>query len=204
MSFIAGPSIATLDRHLAAARRENFIPYGPTLDRFITTEEARVRWTQLTQWRTGRGHYWVGTGPFQLQRVAPVEKILELRRFPRFGDPSTKWLRFGEPKIAAVTVTGPSSVRVGAEAVFDIRVTHAARPSPPAEIERVRWLLFDARGELAATGDARLVGEVWQAALPVAITGRLVPGSNRLEVIVTSRAVSIPSFAAFSFSTLPR
>jgi peptide/nickel transport system substrate-binding protein len=203
-SFVAGPSLAILDRHLEAARRENHVPYAPTLGRFITAEEARTRWTQLTHWRTGRGHYWVGTGPFQLQRVAPVERIVELRRFPRFGDPATKWLGFDVPKMAAVSVTGPASVRVGAEAAFDIRVTHAGRPYPPAEIEKVRWLLFDARGELAATGDARRVGEAWQAALPAAVTGRLAPGSNRLEVIVVSRVVSIPTFAEFTFATLPR
>jgi peptide/nickel transport system substrate-binding protein len=203
-SFVAGPSLAILDRHLETARRDNFIPYAPTLGRFISAEEARTRWTQLTHWRTGRGHYWVGTGPFQLQRVAPVERIVELRRFPRFSDPATRWLRFGEPKIPAVAVTGPATVRVGAEAAFDIRVTHAGRPYPTGEIERVRWLLFDARGGLAATGDAHRVGEVWQAALPTAVTGRLTPGSNRLEVIVVSRVVSVPSFAAFTFATLVR
>jgi peptide/nickel transport system substrate-binding protein len=188
-SFVAGPSLAILDRHLEAARRENYIPYAPTLGKFVTAEEARTRWTQLTHWRTGRGHYWIGTGPFQLHRVAPVEKIVELRRFPRFGDLATRWVHFDAPKMAAVTVTGPSSVQIGAEAAFDVRVTFAGRPYPPAEIETVKWMLF---------------GEVWQAALPTAVTGRLAPGSNRLEVIVVSRAVSIPSFAATSFSTLRR
>jgi peptide/nickel transport system substrate-binding protein len=203
-SFVAGPSIAILDRHLAAARAENFIPYAPTLGRFITAEEARTRWTQLTHWRRGRGHFWIGTGPFQLQRVSPVEKIVELHRFPRFADPATRWLGFGEPKMAAVAVTGPATVRVGAEAAFDIRVTHAGRPYPPAEIERVRWLLFDARGELAATGDAHRVGDIWRAALPAAMTGRLAPGSSRLEVIVVSRVVAMPFFANTSFAVLPR
>jgi peptide/nickel transport system substrate-binding protein len=203
-SFIAGPSIAILDRHLAAARAENFIPYAPTLGRFITAEEARTRWTQLTHWRRGRGHFWIGTGPFQLQRVMPVEKIVELHRFPRFADPATRWLRFGAPKKAAVAVTGPATVRAGAEAAFDIRVTHAGRPYPPAEIERVRWLLFDARGELAATGEAPRVGDIWRAALPAATTGRLAPGSSRLEVIVVSRVVAMPSFANASFAVLSR
>jgi peptide/nickel transport system substrate-binding protein len=133
-----------------------------------------------------------------------VERIVELRRFPRFADPATRWLGFGEPKKAAVAVTGPATVRVGAEAAFDIRVTHAGRPYPPAEIERVRWLLFDARGELAATGDAPRVGDIWRAALPAATTGRLVPGSSRLEVMVVSRLVAVPSFATASFAVLSR
>ena len=204
MSFIAGPSIAILDRHLAAARAENFIPYAPTLGRFITADEARARWTNLAAWRGARGHFWIGTGAFQLQRVAPVERIVELHRFARFPDPATRWIGFDAPKIAAVAVTGPATVRVGAEAAFDIRVTHAGRPYPPAEIERVRWLLFDARDNLSASGDATRVGEVWRAALPTTATDRLVPGASRLEVVVVSRVVAIPSFATASFTVLPR
>lgn len=204
MSFVAGPSLAVLDRHLDAARAENHIPYGPALGRYITADEARMRWTQLTHWRRGRGHLWIGLGPFQLQRVAPVEKIVELRRFPRFPDPSTRWVRFDEPKMAAVGVTGPSTVRVGSEAVFEVRPTFRGRPYPPAEIETVQYLLFDGQGELAASGTAQRVGEVWRVVFPAAATQRLAPGSNRLEVIVVSRVVSIPSFASMSFTTLPR
>jgi peptide/nickel transport system substrate-binding protein len=204
MSFIAGPSIAILDRHLAAARAENFIPYAPTLGRFITADEARARWANLAGWRGARGHFWIGTGAFQLQRVAPVERIVELHRFARFPDPATRWIRFDAPKLAAVAVTGPATVRVGAEAAFDIRVTHAGRPYPPAEIERVRWLLFDARDNLTASGDAARVGDVWRAALPTTATDRLVPGASRLEVVVVSRVVAIPSFATASFTVLPR
>jgi len=203
-SFVAGPSLTRLDEQLAAARGENYIPYAPTLGKFITAGEARNRWMNLTQWRTARGHFWLGTGPFQLHRVAPVERIVELRRFPGFTDPAAKWLRFDAPKIAAVAVTGPASVRAGAEAAFDIRVTHADRPYPAAEIERVGWLLFDARGEMIASGDATRVGEVWRAALPAAVTGRLTPGSSRIEVIVVSRVVSIASFASHTFVALPR
>jgi hypothetical protein len=101
-------------------------------------------------------------------------------------------------------VTGPATVRAGTEAAFDIRVTHAGRPYPPEKIETVRWLLFDARGEMAATGDARAAGGTWRAVIPAATTGRLVPGSTRLEVIIVSRLVAMPSFATASFAVLSR
>jgi len=204
LNYVAGPTLAVLDKHLAAARAENWIPYAPTLSRWIKPEEARQRYTFLTHWRTGRGHFWVGTGPFLIQRVSPVEKIVELRRFGRFPDPSTKWVKFDEPRLASVAVSGPPSVRVGGEGAFDVKITYRGRPYPAADIEEVKYLLFDARGELVASGVARAAGEVWKVTLSPQVTGRLAPGSNRLEVIVVSKVVSIPSFASVSFTTLPK
>ncbi|MDR5708692.1 MAG: ABC transporter substrate-binding protein, partial [Armatimonadota bacterium] len=123
LNYVAGPTLAILDRELEAARAENHIPFERALRRWITPEEARQRWQLLSAWRAGRGHYWVGMGPFLLQRVSPVEKIVELRRFGRFPDPSTKWLRFGEPRLPAVSLSGPRTVRAGQEATFEVRIT---------------------------------------------------------------------------------
>ncbi len=204
LNYVAGPTLAALDRHLAAARAENFIPYKPALSKYISAEEARTRWTFLTHWREGRGHFWVGMGPFLLQRVSPVEKVVELRRFGRFPDPSTKWVRFDEPMLASVAASGPPSVRIGDEAAVDVRITFKGRPYPAQEIEEVKFLLFNAKSELVASGAAKRVAETWKIVLLPEVTRRLGPGSNRLEVIVVSRAVSIPSFATVSFTTLPR
>ncbi|HLQ63566.1 MAG TPA: ABC transporter substrate-binding protein [bacterium] len=204
LNYIAGPTLAVLDRHLAAAREQNYIPYAPTLSKYITPDEAKTRWTLLTHWREGRGHYWVGMGPFLLQRVSPVEKIVELHRFSRFPDPSTKWVRFEEPKLAAVAASGPATVRIGDEVPVDVRITFQNRPYPAEDIAEVKFLLFDAKSELITTGVATHDGEKWSITLSPQITRRLGAGANRLEVIVVSRAVSIPSFATFSFTTLPR
>ncbi len=204
VNYVAGPTLAVLDRHLAAARAENFVPYGPTLSKYITVEEAKNRWTFLTRWREGRGHFWVGFGPFLLQRVSPVEKIVELRRFARFPDPSTKWVRFDEPRLTSVAASGPSTIRIGDEAAFEIRITFKARPYPPQDVEEVKFLLFDAKSELIASGRAQRAGETWRIVLSPEVTRRLGPGANRLEVIVVSRVVSIASFATVSFTTLPK
>ncbi len=202
VNYVAGPTLAVLDRHLDAARADNYIPYAPTLSKWIKPEEATLRWKFLTNWRTGRGHFWVGLGPFLIQRVSPVEKIVELRRFGRFPDPSTKWVRFDEPRLASVTVSGPSSVKIGSDGAFDVRITFKGRPYPAQDIDQVKYLLFDAKGELVASGLAAAAGEAWKVTLAPQVTGKLAPGSNRLEVIVVSKAVSIPSFASLSFTTL--
>jgi peptide/nickel transport system substrate-binding protein len=203
LNYVAGPTLAILDRHLQAARSENYIPYAPALSRWIKPEEARQRYTFLTHWRQGRGHFWVGLGPFQIQRVSPVEKIVELRRFGRFPDPSTKWVRFDEPRLASVSVSGPSSLKVGSEGAFDVKITFRGRPYSPADIEEVKYLLFDAKSQLVTGGPAARAGDAWKVTLSSQVTRRLAPGSNRLEVIVVSKVVSIPSFASASFTTLP-
>jgi len=93
---------------------------------------------------------------------------------------------------------------VGTEATFEVRVTHRGRPYPASDIEDVKYLLFDGRNELVASGRAQRSGEAWRVVLSPQLTGRLAPGSNRLEVIVVSKVVSIPSFASVTFTTLPR
>lgn len=203
MNYIAGPTLALLDRQMEAARVENAIPYRPTLSRYITAEEARERWTSLARWREARGHYWIGLGPFLLQRVAPVEKIVELRRFDRFPDPAARWIAFDEPRIPAVTGSGPAAVKLGGEARFDVRITFKGRPYAPSDIAEVKFLTFNAKGALAATGNAVADDGVWKIVLPPQVTRTLVPGSNRLEIIVVARVVNKPSFSAITFTTLP-
>jgi len=204
LNYVAGPTVAILDRHLAAARKENFIPYAPALSKYISADEARTRWTSLTHWREGHSHFWIGMGPFLLQRVSPVEKVVELHRFDRFPDLSTKWVRFEEPRIASVAVSGPSTVRTGQEATFDVRITFKGQPYPAQDIEEVKYLLFDAKRNLIANAAAERAGERWKIVLSPAVTQRLGAGSSQLEVIVVSRAVSIPSFATVRFTILPR
>jgi hypothetical protein len=138
-----------------------------------------------------------------VQRVSPVEKIVELRRFSRFPDPSTRWIGFDEPRVAAVSASGPSTVKVGAEAAFDVRVTFKGRPYATKDIEEVKYLVFNAKSELTAIGKATPAGDAWKIVLAPDLTRKLVPGSNRLEVIVVSKVVSLPSFATVSFTTLP-
>jgi peptide/nickel transport system substrate-binding protein len=203
MNYIAGPTLALLDRQMEAARVENYIPYRPALSRYITSEDARERWTSLARWRQSRGHYWIGLGPFLLQRVAPVEKIVELRRFDRFPDPAARWIGFDEPRIAAVAGSGPAAVKIGGAARFDVRITFKGRPYPPKDIAEVKFLTFNAKGALVATGTAAPDGGVWKIVLTPQLTRTLLPGSNRVEVIVVSKVVNKPSFSAITFTTLP-
>jgi len=199
MSYISGPSMEIFEGYLAADLAAPVIPYAPTLGQFVTAEEAASRFANLDAWYSAHHHFWVGTGPFYLEAVFPVEGSVTLARNENYPDPADKWARFAAPKIAVVDVTGPASVAVGTDATFDVFVTYEDAPYPQAEIAGVKFLLFDATNTLVATGEATFVADgQYQVVVP---TTGLAAGSNKLEIAVTSIVVSIPSFQSYEFVT---
>jgi peptide/nickel transport system substrate-binding protein len=192
-----------LDRHLAEASAEGFIPFAPTVGEYVTSAEAQTRWENLQQWYNEKGHFWVGTGPLFLERAFPVEGTVQLRRNPDYPDPADKWQRFEEPMIAEVELDGPGRVTIGSEATYDVFVDFTGEPYPMDAVNEVKYLVFDARGELALVGAAQAVADgQWQIVLRAEETGRLEAGANRLEVAVVPLTVSIPTFSSLEFVTV--
>jgi peptide/nickel transport system substrate-binding protein len=202
MSYIAGPSLAVLERYRIQAQERGFVPYENVLGKYVTREEVTRRYEALGQWRRERGHFWVGNGPFYVHSVHPVEKNVVVRRAEGHLTTDERWLAFTRPRIAEIDVSGPSRTERGARAEFPIKVAVRGEPYPRKEVEFVKFLVFDARGRLAFTQEAEAVrdGE-WRAILTPEQTGQLDVGSNRLEVVVVSRAVSIASSDSFTFVT---
>jgi peptide/nickel transport system substrate-binding protein len=204
MSYIGGPSLAVLERQLAAALKEGVIPYAKTMGEYVSRQQATDRYERLRAWKQARGHFWVGNGPFYLHSVYPAQKIVVIRRSELFLDPAEKWVRFVEPRIAEVEVSGSRMLKAGSRAEIKVQVSFQGKPYPAQDVESVRFLLFNARGELVESGNAEPVREgEWRIVLNPGLTARLPLGSNRLEVIVTSRAVALPSFKSFRFVTVP-
>jgi peptide/nickel transport system substrate-binding protein len=200
MSYIGGPSLAVLDRQLAAALKEDFVPYKNTLAEYLSRQETTERYEKLRAWRQTRGHFWVGNGPFYLHAIYPVEKIVVVRRSELFSDPANKWVRFVEPRIADVEISGSRMVTRGSTVEFQVQVSFQGKPYPARDIEIVRFLLFGASGELVELADAEPVRDgVWRVSLTAKQTARLGGGANRLEVVVTPRVVALPTFKTFWF-----
>lgn len=202
MSYIDGPSLEILKKYLDQAAAEKYIPYAPTLSKYITPEEAAARYQNLANWYAKQGHFWVSTGPYYLDKVFSVEKTLTLKHNPDFQDLADEWARFAEPKIAEAEVDGEGRVTIGQEASFDVFVTFKDQPYPAEEIKEVKYLLFDASGALVATGAAEAAGDgQYTIKLAADVTSKLAEGSNKLEVIVVSKLVSLPTFTSFQFVT---
>ncbi|MBE0430349.1 MAG: ABC transporter substrate-binding protein [Dehalococcoidia bacterium] len=95
--YTRGPSLSILEKWLDWAVDENFIPYRPTLANYITLSEAAERWFNLQNWYSDMGHFWVSSGPYMLKTVSPLAKIVVLKRFEDYADPSDKWFFLLEP-----------------------------------------------------------------------------------------------------------
>ncbi len=203
LSYIAGPTLETLSTQLASLG-ESELPYAATLSEYIDAEEIAARAANLQAWYDERGHFWVGTGPLVLDRAFPVEGTVVLERNPDFPDPADKWARFEEPAIATVEIDGPGRVTGGDEAVFDVAVSFDGEPYAIDDISEVKYLLFDASGALVDSGNAEAVEDgAWQVTLGSDTTSGLDAGSNRIEVIVVSQIVALPSLGAMDFVSTP-
>ena len=72
------------------------------------------------------------------------------------------------------------------------------------DVQEVKYLVFDANGDLAGTGPATASEDgLWTVELGPDVTSGLEAGSNRLEVIVVSKLVALPSLGTYQFVTAP-
>ena len=204
LSLVSGPSMSVLDRMHARAADEAHLPFPELLGDHVDAEEIASRYDAIAEWRSARGHYQVGDGPYYLHSVYPVQGALVLRHFADFPDPADKWLDFTQPPIPALELDGPMMVAEGEDARFDIAVTSGGAPYPAEDIEAAEFLLFDGDGALQERGAAESRGDGhWEVVLSAEDVAALGRGANSLEVVVTSRHVAMPVFASFAFSTVP-
>jgi hypothetical protein len=105
--------------------------------------------------------------------------------------------------VATVAVAGPARVTIGTPAEFRITVSFKETPYLVKDIDFVKFLVFDSRGEVVLVADAEAVrdGE-WVAKVPADTTRQLKPGSNHLEVAVAPKVVSLASFGSSRFVSL--
>ena len=204
MSWVGGPSLAILSKDLDKASSQSLIPYAPTLSQYITTDEAKARYDNLKKWYTDHGTFWIGTGPYYLDKVFTTEKTLVLKNNPDFPDLSDRWSSFSQPKLAESQLNGPAQVKVGDQATFDVNVTYNGKPYAQSDIKQVKYLLYDATNAVIASGPANAVADGhYQAVLGSDVTSKLSAGSYKLEVAVVPIPVAIPSFSSSDFVVVP-
>lgn len=201
-NYIGGPSLEILAKYLDKAETEGYVPYAATLGQYITADEAKARYANLKKFYTDHGHFWLGTGPYFLDKVFLTEQSVVLKNNPDFPDAADRWAIFGEPKIASVLLDGAGQVKIGAEATFDVSVTFKDQPYPSAEIKGVKYLVYNAKNEVVSVGEATLVSDgQYKIVIPADVTSKLEAGANRIEVAVVPLPVNIPTFVSFDFVT---
>ena len=99
---------------------------------------------------------------------------------------------------------GPGEVSQSTDATFDAFVSFKDEPYPQAEINSVSYLVYDTEGCLVLSGEAEFVAEgQYAATLTAAQLAQLPTGSAKIEFVVASKAVAIPTFAGFEFVVSP-
>ena len=203
-SFIGGPSLEVLAKYLDTAIADKTIPYAPTMSAYLTADEAVARYEALKAWYGEHNNFMVGTGPYFVDQAFLTEKTLTLKHFADYPDLADRWANFGEPKLATVELDGPGQVKIGEEATFDVFVTFKDAPYPAAEIKQVKFLLYNAQGEIVKVAEAVAVEDgQYSVVLDTATTAALEAGSNKLEVAVVPFTVSQPTFMSVEFVTAP-
>lgn len=205
MSWVGGPSLDILSKHLDEADSQSLVPYAPTLGQYITADEAKARYDNLKTWYAAHGTFWVGTGPYFLDKVFTTEKTLTLKNNTDFPDLADRWAKFSSPKMSAASLDGPAQVKVGDSPTFDVTVTQKdGTPYANADIKQVKYLLYDATGAVVSTGEATAAEDGhYQVVLPADVTSKLAAGSDKIEVAVVPIPVAIPAYASLEFVVVP-
>lgn len=195
-NWIAGESFQLLNQQLATAQVESFIPYAPTLGAYITAADAVTRYAALASFASQYGHMWVGNGPMMIESIDPTAKIVVGKRFEDYRHPATKWLQFAEPRLGDMEIEGPDAVAAGEKATFDVSLTFKGEPYPAADIQAIKYLVFDATGALAFSGEGSVVAD---GVAKVEFDADLAVGSANVEIVAVLLPVAKPSTGAYSF-----
>ena len=199
-NWVAGESLNILLEKAEEAQAVNFVPYQFEMLKYIDPGEIFERYENMKAFLDTYGHLWIGNGPMYIESVDPIANIIVGKRFEDYVHDLNKFLAFAEPKFGVMEVDGPDTVSVGGEAVFTASLTFEGEAYAADEIQEVKYLVFDATGELAFSGAGEVLGDgQLQVNLSAEETGMLVPGSSKIEVIAVLLPVAKPSFGSFTF-----
>jgi peptide/nickel transport system substrate-binding protein len=202
-SYVGGPSLDILTATLATMAADGTIPYEPTMSQYLTADEAAARYASTQAWYEAHGHYWIGTGPYFLDRVDLTAKTAVVLHNPDFPQLADTWSDFSSPKLADVAVEGPAQVTVGEEAVFNVTLTlrETGEAYASADVAEVKFLVYNEAGETVYVGTATDAGGdgLYTATIPADVTGSLVAGTGSIEVAAVLIPVAIPAFTTVDY-----
>jgi peptide/nickel transport system substrate-binding protein len=95
-SFIDGPSLDILEDYLVDVQNVadpdyRFLPYSNILGTYVDNTEIDSRYSNLDDWYTAKGHFWVGEGPYYLEDVDTLGSVIELGKFASYLEDGDEW-----------------------------------------------------------------------------------------------------------------
>ena len=207
MSFIGGPSLEILAKDLDTAIAETTIPYAPTMSAYVTAEEATARYANLKAWYAEKGHFWVGTGPYYLDKVDLNGFTAVVKNNPEFPDLADRWSAFGTPPMGEVALDGPAQVKIGEETVFTATLTNrnSGEAYPTADVKELKFLLYNDKGETVYVGAGVASADegVFTLTIPADVSAKLVAGTGKIEAAGVLVPVAIPAFTSLEYVVVP-
>lgn len=199
-SQISGPTLEVQMQYVDQDITNSYIPFAATMGAYITADEAVARYNNLKAFYAAHGHIFLGTGPYMVDKVYPVEGSISLVKYEAYPFPAGQFAQFAEPMIMVMSVDGPTSVAAGTEAAFDVMITFNDQPYPAMYIDAVSYTLFNVDGSIAATGTAEFVADgQYKVTLTADQTAALEAGTVKLTVAAASNQVSLPAFETVEF-----
>ncbi len=200
LSYAAGPTLQQMATNLVEAQITNFLPYPNALGDYVTQQEIVDRYANLSRFMSSYGHMYLGTGPYYVENFDPLASVIVLKRFADYAFDLTPFLAFSEPKLAELRVTGPATVAIGSEAVYNVAITFKGEAYPANEIKNVGYIVLDATGQVSFSGNAVVTGAgAATITLAAADTAKLIAGVSRLELIGTVKPAALMSTAYMTF-----
>jgi peptide/nickel transport system substrate-binding protein len=95
-NFIGGTSLDILKHKIGEAAAEGYIPYAPTLSKYISADEVAQRYENLTNWYDNHNNFWLGTGPYYLDSCDIEGKQVWLARYTNSSDDLERWIEFAQ------------------------------------------------------------------------------------------------------------
>lgn len=197
LNYVAGPTIPVLKASIDEMIAKGWIPYEKVLTQYVPKEKLLSKYQNLLRWYNQKGHFWVAWGPLYLEKAFPIEKVVQLKRFEQYPFPVERWAGFQAAPVPQVMIEGPSAIRIGETAAFDLFIEFEGQPYPASDISGAVYLLFSPEGTLLLKGNAEPLTDGWFAfEIPADSTKSLTPGVYKLEVAVTSIKTALPGMGA--------
>jgi peptide/nickel transport system substrate-binding protein len=199
-SQISGPTLdvqmAYVDQYIA----DKYIPFAPTMGAYVTADEAVARYNNLKAFYAAHKHMVIGTGPYIIDQVFPVEGSITVVRNENYLFPADQFAGFSSPEMMTLAVEGPAAVFAGEVATFDVSLKFGDQPYPVKSVDSISYTLFNSNGESIYTGKVDFVADgQYSITLSTEVTAQLTEGTSKLSVAAASKTVSLPAFETVEF-----
>ena len=153
------------------------------------------------------GHFWVGTGPYYLDKVDLNGFTAVVKNNPEFPDLADRWSAFGTPPMGEVALDGPAQVKIGEETVFTATLTNrnSGEAYPTADVKELKFLLYNDKGETVYVGAGVASADegVFTLTIPADVSAKLVAGTGKIEAAGVLVPVAIPAFTSLEYVVVP-